>query len=284
MSSNFELEINSIAKFFPLYKINPQKQIAKISHRRRLIDFWSIEKGSTVLEIGCGQGDTTAVIASMVGEHGSVVAVDIADSKYGYPVTCEASSSQLLESPIGNRIQFFYNFNILENYTDLPLKHFNYVVFSYSSWYCDSGLTFSNILERVRDYSENLAFSEWCIIPEKVEQLSHFLSVLIQNQIKLFNNKYETNISSILSPDRIRQITKTSGWSISNEDFIVPNELYDGIRLEFEHLFNEDLSNMLKLNAPEWLRPLLPIEISLLETMRDKAEILPLSTFAFVAK
>lgn len=41
-----------------------------------------IEKGSTVLEIGCGQGDTTAVIASMVGENGNVVVVDIADPKY----------------------------------------------------------------------------------------------------------------------------------------------------------------------------------------------------------
>ena len=274
--------MNTIAKFFPLYKINPQKQIAKITHRRRLADFWSIEKGSTVLEIGCGQGETAAVIATIVGEYGNVVAVDIADPNYGYPVTCEASSSQILESPIGNRIQFFYNFNILENYTELPLSHFNYIVFSHSSWYFQSELTFSNILERVRGYGGKLAFAEWCIIPDKVEQLSHFLSVLIQNQLKLFNNKYETNICSILSPDRIRHITKNSGWSIDNEEFIVSNELYDGIS-EVEQVFNEDLSNMLKLDESEWFRRLLQIEISLLETLRNKDEILPLSTYAFVA-
>lgn len=283
MSYNFESDMRTIAQFFPLYNINPQKQIAKVFHRRRLVDFWSIEKGSTVLEIGCGQGDTTAVIASIVGEHGNVVAVDSADPKYGYPVNCEDSSAQLLKSPIGRRIQFLYNFDILKNFSELPLKHFNYIVFSYSSWYFENELYFSNTLKKLRCLGGKLAFAEWCIIPDRVEQFSHLLSVLIQNQIKLYNNRYETNICNILFPDTLRQTAKNSGWLISNEAFIDSKGLNDGVS-EVEKVFNEGLSEIIESNAPEWFRRLLQVEISLFETIKNNFEILPLSTYAFVAE
>ena len=36
-----------------------------------------------MLEIGCGQGDTTVVLADAVGENGSVVALDPGSPDYG---------------------------------------------------------------------------------------------------------------------------------------------------------------------------------------------------------
>jgi len=45
--------------------------------------------GSKVLELGCGQGDCTTVLATTVGGEGSVVAVDPAELDYGtfFPVS-----------------------------------------------------------------------------------------------------------------------------------------------------------------------------------------------------
>jgi ubiquinone/menaquinone biosynthesis C-methylase UbiE len=48
-----------------------------------LLQHWNIAPGSNVLELGCGQGDCTTVLAHAVGEHGSVVAVDPAELDYG---------------------------------------------------------------------------------------------------------------------------------------------------------------------------------------------------------
>ncbi len=57
--------------------------MAQIEHRRALVSFWDIQPNSRVLEIGCGQGDTTVVLADAVKENGHVVAVDPGALDYG---------------------------------------------------------------------------------------------------------------------------------------------------------------------------------------------------------
>ena len=57
---------------------------AQLSHRIHIIkNIWAIPPGSKVLEIGCGQGDCTLVLAAAVGESGRVDAVDPASLDYG---------------------------------------------------------------------------------------------------------------------------------------------------------------------------------------------------------
>ena len=52
-------------------------------HRVSLVEFWEIKEGDRILEIGCGQGDCTAVLATAVGESGHVTAIDPASLDYG---------------------------------------------------------------------------------------------------------------------------------------------------------------------------------------------------------
>ena len=42
-----------------------------------------ISEGEKVLELGCGQGDATTVLASAVGETGHITAVDPGELTYG---------------------------------------------------------------------------------------------------------------------------------------------------------------------------------------------------------
>jgi ubiquinone/menaquinone biosynthesis C-methylase UbiE len=58
-------------------------QHSQTSHRLKLLQHWNLPIGSKVLELGCGQGDCTTVLACAVGEDGRVVAVDPADLNYG---------------------------------------------------------------------------------------------------------------------------------------------------------------------------------------------------------
>lgn len=55
----------------------------QIEHRLQLVSFWDIKPGSRVLEVGCGQGDCTIVLADRVGETGHVDAVDPGAPDYG---------------------------------------------------------------------------------------------------------------------------------------------------------------------------------------------------------
>jgi protein-L-isoaspartate O-methyltransferase len=59
--------------------LDPAVQLTQTRYRMGLVDGWDIRPGASVLEIGCGQGDMTAVLADAVGEQGRVVGVDSAE-------------------------------------------------------------------------------------------------------------------------------------------------------------------------------------------------------------
>lgn len=83
------LDVEDIAKlnlWEPYFKVVPVNQTV---HRVRLVQAWDILEGSCVLELGCGQGDCTAVLAAAVGESGHVTGVDPAPLDYGkYSESC----------------------------------------------------------------------------------------------------------------------------------------------------------------------------------------------------
>jgi predicted methyltransferase len=62
-------------------------QLSQTYHRLVLLQHWTIPTGSKILELGCGQGDCTTVLAHAVGERGRVVAVDPAELDYGVSFT-----------------------------------------------------------------------------------------------------------------------------------------------------------------------------------------------------
>jgi len=58
-------------------------QLHQTEHRLALISNWPISEGDSILEIGCGQGDCTAVLAELVGPQGHITAIDPAPLTYG---------------------------------------------------------------------------------------------------------------------------------------------------------------------------------------------------------
>jgi len=62
---------------------DPDHTLAALKHRQKLLEFWHIQPGDKVLEIGGGLGDFTVVLADAVGPNGHVVAVDPGPMDYG---------------------------------------------------------------------------------------------------------------------------------------------------------------------------------------------------------
>lgn len=78
-----QLDADSIARLSLYDPAHFNTQHSLTFHRLMLLQHWNIAASSNVLELGCGQGDCTTVLAHAVGERGSVVAVDPAALDYG---------------------------------------------------------------------------------------------------------------------------------------------------------------------------------------------------------
>ena len=77
--------LDAIAAIYPHDAPHFSVVRSQIEQRAQLVEVWGIKPGEKVLEIGCGQGDCTVVLATAVGENGSVTGVDPADLEYGKP-------------------------------------------------------------------------------------------------------------------------------------------------------------------------------------------------------
>lgn len=264
---------------------NSNIQKVQSEHRIKLAEFWDIQAGDKVLEIGCGQGDTTAVLAYLVGEGGMVNGIDIASPDYGSPITLGDSVAYLQQSRLGQQINIQFETDVLSPEVDFPDHHFDKVVLSHCSWYFRSFEELTRILEKVRRWGKKLCFAEWDSRITTMEQYPHFLAILIQSQYECFKENSLSNIRTLFTPEDIQELAAVSGWHILKEDSIDSTGLQDG-RWEIDITLSEYLDELEALTViPEKFKSHLHSEVKLLKAYAEKVEdIKSMFTYAFVAE
>jgi SAM-dependent methyltransferase len=274
--------IDFIVSCMATSSLNANIQRVQTEHRLKLAEFWGITEGSKVLEIGCGQGDTTAVLAYLVGTKGLVHGIDIAGPEYGSPITLGDSIEFLKNSELGPRIKIDLEMDMLSADVNYPEGYFDYVILSHSSWYLNSAEELLSILQKLKKWGRTLCFAEWDARIHSDQQLPHFLAVLIQAQYDCFRQNSSSNIRTLFTPMDIRNITKKAGWHIVKEASLNSPNLQDG---EWEVnqtliISPDELGTI--INMPYKLHTLIKSEIKLLEESVGK-DRKPLSTFCFIA-
>ncbi|MFD4763518.1 methyltransferase domain-containing protein [Streptomyces sp. NPDC058439] len=207
---------------------SPDIQLSQTRHRAALVASWHIAPGSTVLELGCGQGDMTAVLAEAVGPKGRVVAVDVAEPSYGAPVTLGESAARLAAGPLGPRIDFRFGTNVLDPAVDFPDGTFDHVVLAHCSWYFASLRQLRDTLARVRPWARHLWFTEWDLTPTSGDQLAHLLAVLIQGQIEAAGSHGEGNVRTPFSREELLRLLPEAGWTTDGSGSVNTEDLQDG--------------------------------------------------------
>ncbi|MFF7189119.1 methyltransferase domain-containing protein [Streptomyces sp. NPDC008222] len=207
---------------------SPDVQLTQTRHRAALVASWQIAPGSTVLELGCGQGDMTAVLAEAVGPEGRVVAVDVAEPSYGAPVTLGESAARLTAGPLGPRIDFRFGTDVLDPSVDFPDGTFDHVVLAHCSWYFASIGQLRDTLARVRSWARRLWFTEWDLTPASDDQLAHLLAVLIQGQIEAAGSPGQGNVRTPFSREALLRLLPEAGWTADGSGSVDTEELQDG--------------------------------------------------------
>ncbi|MFJ3174834.1 methyltransferase domain-containing protein [Streptomyces roseus] len=207
---------------------SPDIQLSQTRHRATVVASWQIAPGATVLELGCGQGDMTAVLAEAVGPEGRVVAVDVAAPSYGSPVTLGESAARLAAGPLGPRIDFRFGTDVLDPAVDFPESTFDHVVLAHCSWYFASVAQLRDTLARVRPWARRLCFTEWDVTPASGDQLAHLLAVLIQGQFEAAGSHGQGNVRTPFSREALLRLLPGTGWTADGSRSVDTEGLQDG--------------------------------------------------------
>lgn len=206
-----------------LYEDDTIQQI-QLQHRLALVDTFALPKGSRILEIGCGQGDTTMAIAHAIGEDGSVTAIDPASREYGAPLTLGQATDRILQSTLGDRIMFHLETDFLDYEVSEP---FDVAVLSHCSWYFKSAEELLALLKKVRLAAKRICFAEWDLAFTNLTQRSHFCAVSI---LALYSQVIEndSNVQTLFHKTEIRRLLEQAGFTTDGPATVDASYLPDG--------------------------------------------------------
>lgn len=215
-----------IKAFLSKYKLFEDDLIQQIQlqHRLDLVEAFNIQKGMRVLEIGCGQGDTTVALADAVGEDGSVVAIDIASPDYGEPLTLGQATNRIKNSVLGDRIAFHFNTDFNKFESTMP---FDAVVLSHCSWYFKKPTDLLHYFQKLRKMTKRICFAEWDLDFISMQQRAHFFAASILALYSNFVNN-EGNIQNLFDKCQIQKLLEQAGFRIEKQSTVNATYLQDG--------------------------------------------------------
>jgi SAM-dependent methyltransferase len=273
---------DELAALMATARVSPVEQINQIRFRTRLVEHWNIPAGARVLEIGCGQGDMTAVLAEAVGPNGSVVAVDLADPGYGSPITIGDSATHMAEGPLGDRIKFRFRFDVRDSTNAFQNDEFDVVVLAHCTWYFDSLGCLKDVLRVVRPWTKRLCLSEWDLQPHSIEQFGHLLAVLIQGQVEAFRTEGNANVRTPYSRETLAAILAETGWNVEREAMIDASDLADA-RWEIAACLAHSRQDADASGAPPKMRAFIDSQIDVLRRLSVVVIGRPLPSYSIVA-
>lgn len=206
-------------------------EIAQATHRINLVNQWptAIYPGSCVLELGCGQGNCTAVLAEAVGFSGHVDAVDPAPPDYGAPFTLEEAQEHISASEVGGRVT--WHRATLEHFlAGRPAgETWNCAVLAHCIWYFTSPDVLESTLSALRGRVQRLCIAEYALRATASQAVPHVLATLARSTLEAHKQRSTANIQTPLTPGAITSIAESCGWRLESEASLIPSEgLLDG--------------------------------------------------------
>lgn len=275
-------DASELASLMASSAVSPDAQLRQTRFRVALVHDWQIPEGARVLEIGCGQGDTTAALADAVGARGRVVAVDVAEPSYGAPITIGESARHLSEGPLGARVKFCYGFDVLDPENAFPDDAFDAIVLAHCTWYFDSLEQVRDTLRQIRSWAPRLYLSEWDMEPRSTDQIAHLMAVLIQGQIEAFKPESVANVRTPYAREVLHEMLQETGWTVVSEMLIDASEL-DDAAWEIDACLGESLPEAERLDLPPRLRTLLASEGEVLRRIAARDGNRPLPAYSITA-
>jgi len=272
-------------------KYSEKETESQLRHRAELVQFWDVADGDHVLEVGCGQGEMSVVLADAVGPYGKVLAVDNAPANYGSPISIGDAHKKIKSSAIGERIDFRISTDLLNPSETFHDECFDFAVFCHSSWYISLSQELQKLFSRIRPWARCLAYAEWDLRPGHVNQTAHMAAVLLQLYVQSIWSQQDSsglagNIRSLILPEEARLYAENADWQLTKEKTIDTSmQLGYGTSWELNKALKmaKEICAAKEIMLSEYVRATISSKKKLLCELANNAEIQSLSTYAFLA-
>lgn len=234
MATTVPLSVAAKIASYQIVPSDPSVEVAQATHRINLVNAWSaIHPGAKVLEIGCGQGNCTAVLAEAVGDGGQIDAVDPAPPDYGAPFTLKQAQDYISQSAIGQRVHWHRAApeDFLRRSTAAgPSGGWDVAVLAHCLWYFQSPDVLAHILRALKGKVNKVCIAEYALGATEKEAMPHVLAALARGTLEAHKHESTENIQTLLSPEGVKEVATSAGWDLQAEAVIVPGEgLLDGV-------------------------------------------------------
>lgn len=226
-------ELASYAIHDPKHEESVRIQDSQLRHRLDLLSCWFEDlatakaalAGSKIVEIGCGQGDTTIALAWAAGSEGKVYGIDPAPLDYGTPYTLAQAQGHLLKSPVGATIEWVQAdpVDVLQSKA-IPSSP-DYVILAHSMLYMQDEAYLSSVLRAIaQSGASKLLLAEWGMCTADERAKAHVYAVEAQAAQPL----HQGNVQMCVEPYRVVQLAEEAGWKVDYESWLESPELDDG--------------------------------------------------------
>ncbi len=233
MSSNEAILDTLSASFLHQGSDRDKTLDSTFSHRIELCRAWGVGDKTPlqVLDVGCGQGESTAVLAYFVGKSGHVTGLDPAEPSYGAPFTLQQSQDYLKASSLGGRVSFVRD-NLPDFLDSDAYQSFDAAVFCHSLWYFSTrDLIRSQFAALVKARFVRVFLAEYTFENDALEQRPHQLAARAQMRLHALKKQDaggmkpgEPNIRGALEMEELLKLAQSAGWSVARRGVVSPPE------------------------------------------------------------
>lgn len=211
---------------------------SQTTHRVNLLRSSGIKNGDRILEIGCGQGDCTSVLA-MLYSNSTIDAVDPGDLDYGNPETLGQAQARIRGYDFGSRITF-HKATPVEYLGGLREGEFDVGVFCHCLWYFSGNREVVETLRAMRGKVGRLFIAEWGLRSSTVEGCIHVHAAMARAACEARILDTTENIRSLFTPSQIVKLAEEAGYTLEGEEWIVPGSDLDDAKWEIGSIVRKD--------------------------------------------